>query len=159
MSTLTQMRSEFWIIKGSQTVKRIVTKCVICKVIQGTMIRPLSPNLPNYRISTEFAFEVTWLDFAGPSYVKNIYSLHESMMFKSYILLFTGSSTRNVHLELTPTMDVNSVFRAIKRFLARRGIVKMFISDNVSSFIADKLISYLRGLDVAWSHILPNSPW
>ena len=62
-------------------------------------------------------------------------------------------------LELTSTMDVNSVFRAIKRFLARRGVVQMFVSDNFSSFIGGKLISYLRGLDIAWSHILPKSPW
>ena len=117
MSTLTQIRSEVWIIKGTETVKSIVTKCVICKVIQGrTMVRPLSPNLPNYRISTEFAFQVTGFDLAGPLYVKNIYSSHGMMMFKSSILLFTCSSTRTVHLEFTPTMDVNSVFRATRRW-------------------------------------------
>ena len=60
-------------------------------------------------------------------------------MNKSYTLLFTCASTRNVHLELTPNMESASVIRAIKRFFSRRDIIRMFISDNFRSFLAEEL--------------------
>ena len=103
-------------------------KCVICKRNQGKVLKgPEAPDLPKYHLSTEFAFQTTGLDFAGPLFVKNIYEKFSSFdLNKSYILLFTCATTRNIHLELTPSMEVSSVIRAIKRFLARRGIIKMF---------------------------------
>ena len=52
-----------------------------------------------------------------------------------------------------------SVIRAIKRFLARRGIIKLFISHNFSSFSSHNLKLFLRNLDIDWTYILPRAPW
>ena len=78
---------------------------------------------------------------------------------KCYILLLTCATTRNIHLELTLNMDVDSVIRAIKRFLARRGMIKLFISDNFQSFLAKSLQIFLRDRDIDWTHIFPKAPW
>ena len=119
------IRVTYWVCRGRQVVKRYLAKCVVCKINQGkTFLGPESSSLPSYRLAVEFAFETTGLDFAGPLYVKDIYSKTSSNSNKCYILLFTCSTTRNVHLELTPSMHDVSVIRAIKRFLARRGIIK-----------------------------------
>ena len=134
-STLNDIRVTYWVCRGRQVVKRYLAKRAVCKINKGkTFLGPESPSLPSYRLAVEFAFETIGLDFAGPLYVKDIYSKTSPNSNKCYILLCTCATTRNVHLELTPSMHDVSVIRATKRFLARRGIIKLFISDNFSSF-------------------------
>ena len=53
-------------------------------------------------------FSNTGVNLAGPLYIKDIYGKNDQM-FKSYIFLFTCASTRNVHLELTTSMDASDV--------------------------------------------------
>ena len=133
-ATLNEVRSRFWICQGRRTVNKIVSRCIYCKMFDGkTLTGPPSPDLPKFRVSDDFAFSSTGIDFAGPLYVKQIYN-NETRMFKAYILLFTCATTRNVHLELTPGMDCGSLIRALHRFLSRRGYIKLFISDNFKSF-------------------------
>ena len=110
VSTLNELRGRYWICRGRQVVKSCLSKCVVCKVNQGrAFIGPESPSLPSYRVSVEFAFETSGYDFAGPIYVKDIYSSASSKSNKCYILLFTCATTRNVHIELTPSMHDVSV--------------------------------------------------
>ena len=33
--TLVQLRSKYWVVKGRQTVKKILSKCVVCKKLEG----------------------------------------------------------------------------------------------------------------------------
>ena len=140
-------------------IKSNLLRCATCKRNPGKTLRgPESPELPTYRLSTEFAFQTTGLDFAGPLYVKDICG-KDSTMHKAYILLFTCATTRNIHLELTPSMEAPSVIRTLKRFLARRGIIKMFIRDKFRSFIAEDLKRFLRTLEIEWSYIFAKSPW
>ena len=66
-STLTELRLKYWIIKGQQTVRKIINPCVTCKKVQGKVLRPPpTPALPKYRVYAEFQFQVTGFDFAGP---------------------------------------------------------------------------------------------
>ena len=37
-NTLNRVRCDYWVIRGRQTVKKIVSKCIVCKVIQGKML-------------------------------------------------------------------------------------------------------------------------
>ena len=80
-------------------------------------------------------------------------------MSKDYICLFTCVTTRNVHLELTPTMNASDVIKALVRFLSRRGCIKMFISDNISSFKSDEVSKFLLLHNIDWKFILSLSPW
>ena len=80
-------------------------------------------------------------------------------MFKSYLCLFTCATTRNVHLELTPTMDDSEVIKALVRFLSRRRYIKMFASDNFSSFKSDEVSIFLLLHNIDWKFILILSPW
>ena len=41
--TLTQLRSEYWVVKGRQAVKEVVGKCVICKKFYNTAPAPPLP--------------------------------------------------------------------------------------------------------------------
>ena len=85
--TLVQLRSKYWVVKGRQTVKKILSKCVVCKKLEGRPYGvPPTPQLPEFRLSDDFAFSSIGVDFAGPIYVKDVYN-KSSVMNKAYIVL------------------------------------------------------------------------
>ena len=61
---------------------------------------PVPPQymLPEFRAQLSDPFVVTGVDFAGPI----LYKIKKSTFGKSYIALFTCSSTKAVHLKLCP---------------------------------------------------------
>ena len=100
------------------------------------------------------------MDFAASLRVKDIYVYGKNdQMFKSYICLFTCVTTRNVHLELTPSMDARDVIKVLTRFLSRGGCIKTFISNNFSNFKSDEVSKFLLLHNIDWKFILPLSPW
>ena len=80
-------------------------------------------------------------------------------MFKCHICLLTCATTRNVHLELSSSMDSSKVISGLKWFLSRRGCVNMFISDNFSAFKSNEVANFLCFNDINWKYILSLSPW
>ena len=97
--TLKELRSKFWVTKGRQTVKNVIGKCSVCKKIEGRSYAvPPPPPLPEFRLSDEFAFTRVGVDFAGPVFVKDVFS-KKGEMNKAYITLFTCATCRAVHLE------------------------------------------------------------
>ena len=96
--TLTEQRSEYWISKGRQLVKSILTKCVTCKELIGKPYdTPCASPLPPYRVSEDAAFSQIGIDFAGPLFVCDIYN-NDNQSSKCYIALFSCASTRAIHL-------------------------------------------------------------
>ena len=53
----------------------------------------------------------------------------------SVVLLFTCCVTRAVHLELTTDVNSNSVILVLRRFISRRGIPHLFISDDFKTLM------------------------
>ena len=93
-NTLNGVCCDYWVIKRRQTEMKIVSKCVICKAVQGkTLLPPSTAKLPDCRIYFEFPFENVGLDYAGP-YTRNIYSPNKET-YKSYVFIFTCAATRN----------------------------------------------------------------
>jgi hypothetical protein len=155
-TTLARIRSKYWIVKGRKSVKEVLRKCVICTRYQGRPMRPpSSPDLPDYRVDhSAHAFQATGLDFAGPLFVKGV-----SKSNKTYILLLTCASSRAVHLELVPNMSVDGFLRGFKRFMARRGIPELIISDNFKTFKSAEVKKFMMLQGVTQKFILPASPW
>ena len=157
-STLNQIRAKYWIVIGKQTVKKVLRNCFICRLCQDkSLLPPVSPNLPDYRVSYNFPFEVTRVAYAGPLFVRDVYQ--NDYMQKCYIILFTCTSTRFVHLELVVDYKWESLVLSLKRFISRRGTCKLFISDNFSTFKLKEVKSFLRNWDISWKFILQSSPW
>ena len=99
--TLREIRTQFWIIRGRQAVKDVLSNCVICKKILGKAYStPPTPPLPSFRVS-DLAFSKVGVDVAGPFYFKNVYQylLSGGEMHKCYIF------TRAAHLELVPDLS------------------------------------------------------
>ena len=84
-TTLNKLRQTYWIIKRRQTVKKVLSKCKICKIVQGKTLLPLltetvkkvlskciickivqgktllpllTAKLPEYRLYFEYPFEM-----------------------------------------------------------------------------------------------------
>ena len=155
--TLTEVRSNYWIIKGRQTVKNLLSKCVVCKKLQG---KPYSlvpePPLPDFRVSEDMAFSKIAVNFAGPLYVRNICE-SKGDMYKCYIALFTFASTRAIHLELTPDLTGPAFIRVLKRFTGRRGLPNFNLSDNGQTFHDKKVKRYILVRDIEWKFNVPTA--
>ena len=96
-STLTELQLKYWIVKGHQTIRKIINPCVTCKKVLGKVLwPPPTPALPEYQVCAEFPLQVTGFDFAGPLFVKDIYS-KSSDVNKCFILIFT-CATKSIYL-------------------------------------------------------------
>ena len=129
--TLTEFRSRFWVTKGRQYVKKLIRKCLICKMHDG---KPFSPPsiapLPDFRVSEAPPFTHVGVDFAGPLYAKE----KGGKMNKCYFVIFSCCVTRAVHLELVSDLTAVTFLNVLSKFCARRGIPQLIVSDNAKTF-------------------------
>ncbi len=163
--TLTDIRRRFWIIKGRSLVRSIIHYCVTCKRYEGAPFKaPIPPALPLFRIQERPPFTFTGVDYAGPLYTRS----REAN--KVWICLFTCCVTRAIHLEVVTDMTTDSFIRCLKRFAARRGMPRRFLSDNGKSFKAaavylgrifkdQTVIDHLSTLGTEWQFNIEKAPW
>ena len=137
-------------MKGRQTVKSIIKKCVSCKKLEGRPYgTPPASQLPRFTLSGEFAFTSIGVDFAGLVYVKDVY--HKSAdTNKAYIVLYTCDSSRAVNLDLVPRLTTEAFVRSFKRFIARRGVPNLVVSDNRSTFKSEELRKLQADHRIEW---------
>ena len=166
--TLTELRSEYWLVRGRQFIRKVVHDCTICKKLEGKPCHSNAPPpLPEYRVTQTRPFQTTGVDFAGPLFVKTSNGAATS---KVWLCLYTCSSTRAVHLDLVIDMTATTFIRSFRRFSARRGVPTMMISDNAKTFkAASKILRQLLGIPVArkyfsqigvkWKFNLEKAPW
>ena len=131
---LTELRSQFWIVKGRLMVRTVVENCPECrrKFLAKPVGQKMAP-LPASRLTLPLrAFERIGTDFAGPFFTKQ--GRGKSRM-KRYLCLFTCLATRAVHLKMAYSLDTDSFINAFIRMTARRGTPSYVISDNGTNFV------------------------
>ena len=93
--TLAEFRSEYWLIKGRQFVRKLINHCTVCKKQDG---RPCHgnppPPLPDYHVRRSRPFQTTGVDFASPLYVN---AAETSNTAKVWLCQYTCCATRAVH--------------------------------------------------------------
>ena len=130
-STVTALCQRYWIPAARRVVGSLLKKCVVCRRVVGKPFSvPDPPPLPQARVEEGPPFNVTGVDFTGAMYVKNKGSSGES---KVYVCLFTCASTRAVHLEVVTNLSEETCLQAFRRFVARRSLPQIVISDNAST--------------------------
>ena len=169
--TLNHVRTQYWILRGREAVKKVIRPCVICKRAYGLPFAGcVLPDLPRFRVDDNAPFSHTGLDFAGPLLVTS----KDGSVMKCHACLHTCLSTRDVHLELVESMIlglyVGSFIRSFRRFCARRGLPATLLSDNAKNFKSaskeirklvrsPKMFEYLANRKVNWQFIVALSPW
>ncbi|KFD63099.1 hypothetical protein M514_24686 [Trichuris suis] len=128
---LADLRAEFWITGGRRLERRVLGKCLHCRKLTAVPKQMMMSDLPSERLDFHApAFANVGIDFFGPFEV-----IVKRSREKRYGCIFTCLVSRAVHLELTPSLNLNSVIQAVKRFISRRGRPRIMMSDNGSSFV------------------------
>ena len=166
--TPAETRAKYWIPSGRSFTKKIIRKCVICRRFEGLPFKaPQPPPLPEHRVKEASAFSYTGVDLAGPLVIRTSRS---SWSNKVWIALFTSYITRAVHLNAVPDQSTLAFVRCLKRFVARRGLPRRFVSDNGKTFKAaskyqdtifkdGSVQEHLKGLGVTWHFNVEWAPW
>ena len=78
--TLVELRSRYWIVNGRQVIRKFLSTCATGKRIEGTNYPgPLSPPLPQFRVSDDYAYSYIGVEFAGPVNVRDIFIFMRSL--------------------------------------------------------------------------------
>ncbi len=170
--TLSEIRTRFWICRGRQSVKKELNQCIVCKRIQGKPFStPPTTDLPSFRVKEDYAFMSVGVDFAGPLFIKRNDENKSNEMSKTYIALFTCATSRAVHLELVENLQADTFIRCLRRFICRRGMPRLIVSDNAKTFKSTSV--YLKSLfkrnqeierflmerRITWRFNLTEAPW
>ena len=71
----------------------------------------------------------------------------------------TCTATRMIHLELLRDLSATSLVRCLKRFVEKRGLPKLMLSDNGKTFKADQLKAFNTRNGIIWKFNLARAPW
>ena len=166
--TFVQLRSEFWIPSGRRLLKDFIARCVPCRRLKAKPYQsPPTVSLPELRLSQLPPFTNTGTDFAGPVFCRE---MRGGEKFKSYINIFTCASTRAVHLELVSRLTTNCFLNSLDRFISRRGVPHVMVSDNAKTFkcaaqelnciiTSSSYQAHLADKRIRWFFYLEKSPW
>ena len=175
LSTLTAMREKYWPLAGRSQVRKNLRNCIACFRVKPQEIKPTMGDLPASRCEYEYPFMNCGIDYAGLIIIKEGRGRGKRKL-KSYICVFICFATKAMHLELVSDLTADSFLNALKRFIARRGIIKNIHSDNATNFIGaerelnflselflstqfkDKIINKLAIDNIAWHFIPARSP-
>lgn len=80
-------------------------------------------------MTDEAPFTYCGVDLFGPFIIKD-----GRKQLKRYGIIFTCFSCRGIHLETTATQNTDSFILALRRFIGRRGPVRIIHSDNGGNF-------------------------
>lgn len=99
------------------------------------------------------------MDYLGPLFVYPTPSRKTSTLEKVHIVLFTCANTRAIHLDIVSDNTSEAFANCLRRFISRRCIPKLVISDNAKCFIGPESRNFITTHDIEWSFILEVSPW
>ena len=114
-------------------LRSLALKCFDCRRFRAQGLQPPMADLPDIRFQetqSPVVFTNVGVDYLGPFAV-----VHRVTEVKTYICLFTCLVTRAIHLEVAEDLSTDKCLKAIRRFIARRGQPRLFLSDNGSNFL------------------------
>lgn len=132
-------------------------------------------NLPKNRLSFSRPFLNAGIDYCGPFFVKEHRHRNRTKV-KTYVAVFVCLATKAVHLEFASDLTTEAFLSCLKRFVARRGMIKSLSSDNATNFTGanhelknlfeqihmlekdDKIKNYLSEFKIDWNFIPPRAP-
>lgn len=173
--TLSRLREKYWIPSCRGLIRTVINECSYCKRRSAKPQQPFMSDIPSDRLAVhQKPFTNSGVDYFGPIIVKSQkYTRLNKSVAKRYGVLFTCLTTRAVHLELAFDMTTDTFILALRRFISRRGYVKLLRSDNGTNFTGaekelkdallqlnqTKIIEFLNKQEIEWKFNPPASPW
>ncbi len=129
---ISTLQQKYWIPGAKSAIRKLLARCVTCRRLHSSTGKQMMADLPSDRVTPDDPpFTRVGVDYFGPFMVKRGRSL-----VKKYGVIFTCLAIRAVHIEVASSLDTDSCLNAIRRFVARRGQVKVLRSDNGTNFVA-----------------------
>ena len=130
-------------------------ECLSCQRLDAPAGSEIMAPLPELRVTQAPPFSVTGMDHGGPLYCCDFVGR------KFYVLLLTCAVVRAVHLELVDSLSCDTTVLALRRFISRRGMPSILMSDNARGFHAarERLFKLFSPDGPEWRFIAPSSPW
>jgi hypothetical protein len=168
--TLAKLSGRYWVISAREEIRNWENQCAKCKRSKAQGSNQIMGALPVERFGQSMrAFTNTAVDYAGPFITKQG---RGKTRLKRYLCVFTCLTVRAVHLEIAYSLDTNSFLNALNRFISRRGVPSVIISDNGTNFVGcvNELKDLYKKLDqsaimksavnrkIEWKFIPPNAP-
>ena len=165
--TMAAVREDYWVPKLRRLVKSVRTDCWGCKRSRATAFSAPPPGqLPEDRITGDTAFEVIGTDFAGPIR----YRRAAKQEGKAYLVIFSCSLSRAVHLEIVPNLETATFIPCLKRLIAQKRRPRVIYSDNGRTFVKaakwldqavkdESLHNHLEEHNITWKFNLSRAPW
>ncbi|XP_075263975.1 uncharacterized protein LOC142355812 [Convolutriloba macropyga] len=114
-------------------LRSLAFKCFDCRRFRAQGLQPPMADLPDIRFQ-ETQSPVVFTN-VGVAYLGPFAVVHRVTEVKTYICLITCLVTRAIHLEVAEDLSTDKCLTAIRRFIARRGQPRLFLSDNGSNFL------------------------
>ena len=132
--TLSRVRaSGYWIIGARCAVSQYLRRCVSCRKLRGQPQQQKMADLPPDRLQEAAPFTYSAVDCFGPYYVKE-----KRSQVKRWGVLFTCLCTRAIHIETANSLSADAFLNAFRRFVARRGSVRVLRSDRGTNFMGGR---------------------
>jgi len=158
---LNALREKYWILGGRKTVSQVLRKCVTCKRFAIKNLECEPAPLPQNRIETQFAFQTTGVDLAGPVILKK--------GKKAWIVLYTCAVYRAVYLDWVDSLSTEEFVESLEKFTYVIGRPCTIYSDNGTNFVGTenlmqklnwrKLQEKLNVKRIKWVFNPPSAPW
>ena len=165
--TMAKVREKHWVPRLRRLAKSLIKKCPKCKRFQVTALASPPPGLlPKDRTEGDTPFQVVGVDFAGPIKIR----VSQKREGKAYVVVYSCSLSRALHLDLTKTMEMEEFLLSLKGFVARRGRPEKVYSDNGRTFVGaaawmkkvrndERLNDFLVHQGISWQFNLSRAPW
>ena len=80
-------------------------------------------------------------------------------MTKNYISITTCAASRMIHLEILPDKSIAAYLRSQRRFIVRRGILKLIVSYNGKTFKERALKQFNARHSIKQRYNISRAPW
>lgn len=154
---LTSLRQTYWPISGRILARTTVNNCRICRILKAQSINPVMGNLPTSRVTPNYPFQVSGVDFAGPFPIRDRRG-RGCKFSKAYLCLFVCFSTKALHLEVASDLSTEVFILCLRRFASRRGKPTTIFCDNGTNFVGanNELARFLKTCNESISSFAAN---
>ncbi|XP_055617605.1 uncharacterized protein LOC129762983 [Toxorhynchites rutilus septentrionalis] len=167
-TVLNELRQVFRIQKLRVLYRKVRANCQLCKNQRASPQPPPMGDLPRGRLAAfTRPFSFIGIDYFGPLSVAVGRRIE-----KRWGVLITCLTIRAVHLKIAHSMDADSCIKALRNFMARRGVPIKIYSDQGTNFIAankelkaalkeiehNKIIQEIVSPQTEWEFLPPASP-
>jgi len=128
------LRQQYWIPRMKQVIRPVLHRCLQWFNLKAAASQQLMGQLPLAKVTVARPFLNAGIDYVCPFEIESGNTRRKSTT-KCYVLLLICMATQAVNLELVSSLACEAFIAALKRFIARIGLIDHLYSDNGSKSV------------------------